>query len=329
MTEDKFWDIIEQTQSDTEDGQLAALTVALDEQSTDDIIAFQTVYYALLDKAYRWDLWAAAYVIIGGCSDDGFDYFCDWLISKGRAVFEAAIADPESLADTDLSGDMSFEEFRYTAGDVYESKAGHDMNLPMSRRGEPLGEPFDERTVDQLFPRLVGDQASANHEPLSSQRSVEGANVVLTELVGKRLTSVTPVLAPGPFRKNAGMAFYFALGRPRLESRAWTIECTDAENLSTLELVEAEMDEAKRPADEALIFERKAQIAEATQELFAGIRNIRMTVETVKRVGHGDLLLTLSNASFCRSITLHSLAGSDGNRNFSVLVKQDDDHYYL
>ncbi|WP_217498085.1 MULTISPECIES: DUF4240 domain-containing protein [Sphingomonas] len=36
-------------------------------------------------RSYRWDLWRAAKVAKGGVSDDGFEYFRTWLISRGRA----------------------------------------------------------------------------------------------------------------------------------------------------------------------------------------------------------------------------------------------------
>ncbi|GAA1585730.1 hypothetical protein GCM10009678_80400 [Actinomadura kijaniata] len=52
----------------------------------------------MLTESYRGDLWGAAYLINGGASDDGFDYFRGWLVSQGRAVYEAALADPDSLA---------------------------------------------------------------------------------------------------------------------------------------------------------------------------------------------------------------------------------------
>ncbi|MFE5591185.1 DUF4240 domain-containing protein [Streptomyces sp. NPDC056549] len=33
----------------------------------------------------------AAYMVNGGCCDDGFDYFRGWLIAQGRNVFERAV----------------------------------------------------------------------------------------------------------------------------------------------------------------------------------------------------------------------------------------------
>jgi hypothetical protein len=49
--------------------------------------------------SYRAPLWAAAYLVNGGCSDDGFDYFRGWLLTQGRAAFERAVDDPDTLAD--------------------------------------------------------------------------------------------------------------------------------------------------------------------------------------------------------------------------------------
>jgi hypothetical protein len=63
-----------------------------------DIVAAQQVLWDLLAESYRNPLWAAAYLINGGCSDDGFDYFRGWLLLQGQEVFDSAVADPDSLA---------------------------------------------------------------------------------------------------------------------------------------------------------------------------------------------------------------------------------------
>ncbi|WP_449342020.1 DUF4240 domain-containing protein [Streptomyces aurantiogriseus] len=38
------------------------------------------------DRAYTWDLWGAAWVLLDGASDDAFDFFRCWLIGQGREV---------------------------------------------------------------------------------------------------------------------------------------------------------------------------------------------------------------------------------------------------
>ena len=65
----------------------------------EDVLEFDRIFGELYWDAYHWDLWAAAYIIEGGCSDDGFMDFRSWLISMGREVYKAAMADAESLAE--------------------------------------------------------------------------------------------------------------------------------------------------------------------------------------------------------------------------------------
>jgi hypothetical protein len=54
---------------------MEALRTELRALSLDEIIAFEVAFRRYLNEAYTWDLWGAAYVIHGGCSDDGFEYF--------------------------------------------------------------------------------------------------------------------------------------------------------------------------------------------------------------------------------------------------------------
>ncbi|WP_230686559.1 DUF4240 domain-containing protein [Catellatospora vulcania] len=67
---------------------------------TEEIADFAQLHDRFEHEAYREDLGAACYLINGGFdSDDPFLYFRNWLIVQGRAVYEAALADPDSLAD--------------------------------------------------------------------------------------------------------------------------------------------------------------------------------------------------------------------------------------
>lgn len=65
-----------------------------------EIVRFQACVEYVAGEALTWNLWAAADLIFGGwCSDDMFCYFQQWLIGFGRPFFEAALADPDVLAD--------------------------------------------------------------------------------------------------------------------------------------------------------------------------------------------------------------------------------------
>jgi hypothetical protein len=104
MNTDRFWDLIESARSAADDpsdsDQVATeASTLLATRPHDEIIAAEHAMFDLLGSSYRLSLWAAAYMINGGCSDDGFDYFRGWLILQGKDVFERVVADPDSLAD--------------------------------------------------------------------------------------------------------------------------------------------------------------------------------------------------------------------------------------
>jgi hypothetical protein len=99
MTEDEFWSLIETSSAEGADELSASLKARLSALQPDQIIEFQKHLYERMVESYRWDLWAIAYIVNGGCSDDGFDYFRGWLIAQGRDYFEAALENPERAAD--------------------------------------------------------------------------------------------------------------------------------------------------------------------------------------------------------------------------------------
>lgn len=164
MTDQQFWTIIEsggpKAQDDPE-RQLAAVRKKLAGLPPDEIRDFQRLFHEKLVAAYSWDLWGAAYVINGGCSDDGFHYFREWLISRGRATYEAAVQHPDSLAgltepDRD---DYEFEDLGYVAHKVYEEQTGVEMvPFETSWPTEPKGHEWDfddDEQVARKLPKLA------------------------------------------------------------------------------------------------------------------------------------------------------------------------------
>ena len=99
MTLKEFWEHIEKTRRKDSDAHVDRLVARLAKLPPGRIIDFHQRWNQLQRAAYNWNLWGAAYLINGGCSDDGFDYFCDWLLLQGRKVYEAALKNPDSLAD--------------------------------------------------------------------------------------------------------------------------------------------------------------------------------------------------------------------------------------
>ncbi|HET9168766.1 MAG TPA: DUF4240 domain-containing protein [Actinospica sp.] len=144
MNTETFWTLIEDSLDHSpghaERGRY--LTARLAELSAEEIPDFQALVDNLCVRADRWDLWGAAARILGGfCSDDGFEYFRLWLIGRGRKVFEPAVADPDSLAEApevqrligrrpsawdDDAEYPSWESLAYLAAEAYASVTGEE-----------------------------------------------------------------------------------------------------------------------------------------------------------------------------------------------------------
>ncbi|MEU6390266.1 DUF4240 domain-containing protein [Streptomyces sp. NPDC046939] len=167
MDETEFWEIVDTTreaaEGDPED-HAELLVDRLLRYDPDSVLDFARHFEARYNRAYRWDLWGAAWVLLGGASDDAFDYFRCWLIGQGREVFEGALHDPDSLAesldafDEDVDGDG--EDLGYAADEAYEELTGTvapDLGLPPAP-AEPEGTPIDfenESLMAGLYPRLT------------------------------------------------------------------------------------------------------------------------------------------------------------------------------
>ena len=114
--------------------------------------------------AYSWPLWGAAYVLQGGCSDDAFSDFRATLISLGRSVYEAALANPESLSEVPYEDEeeVCYEGFQYVKNDVAEEKLGCIPESKICFPDEPSGEEWNDDTVEGLYPLLAAKFESFN-----------------------------------------------------------------------------------------------------------------------------------------------------------------------
>ena len=148
MNINQFWEIIEAAKEKAQgdlDAQVAQMTAALDQLDAEEILAWQQMFNEYQRLSYKSKLWAAAYIINGGCSDDGFDYFRGWLTAQGRNVFLAALRDPDSLADLVEveEGEAEFEDMLGAASSVYLKKLnlGRDYaRFHKDLKGHPLSD---------------------------------------------------------------------------------------------------------------------------------------------------------------------------------------------
>jgi Protein of unknown function (DUF4240) len=159
MNIEEFWRLIENSKRGVDDcdEQSQKLSELLAELEPQEIAGFDAIMRQQLIEAYRWDLWAAAYIINGGCSDDGFEYFRGWLIAQGQDYFEAALKNPEdAAAGVSEGGDVECESILYVANQAYEEKTGSKMQLTNIRYpSEPKGQSWDEDKVEELYPKLA------------------------------------------------------------------------------------------------------------------------------------------------------------------------------
>lgn len=155
---EQFWEIVDHSAqyAGNDAKQIEALKARLETLSQDELISFKHADDIYSSDAYSWLMWGAAYVINSGCSDDGFEYFRSWLISRGSKVCRAAVNDPDSLAELQNVGYAEFELFSYVVDEVYEAKFGTD--IPIIYRGtgsyDPKGEQWEEEDLPQLLPKL-------------------------------------------------------------------------------------------------------------------------------------------------------------------------------
>lgn len=169
MRTEDFWQLIDQARAGAggEPDAVAARAVALlAERAPEEIVGYARHQQRVLAASYRVDLWGAAYLINGGASDDGFEYFRGWLMTQGRTVFARAVADPDALAELPrvraaaLTGEeFHCEDMLAVPWQAYRKATATD--LPADR--EPVPAPDlndfwdfdDEEEARRRLPRLA------------------------------------------------------------------------------------------------------------------------------------------------------------------------------
>ncbi|MEV8324406.1 DUF4240 domain-containing protein [Kitasatospora sp. NPDC056731] len=158
MDLDTFWQIIDDTRTGAADESehADALTEYLAGLAPDQIADFDRHYAQQKARSCTWLLWGAGYLVNGGCSDDGFDYFRDWLIGAGRTLFEQALADPDSLAEllTPDQEELEAEDLAYAATHAYRQLTGADLPSSDITSVPPTGEPWEDEDLPALLPHL-------------------------------------------------------------------------------------------------------------------------------------------------------------------------------
>jgi tetratricopeptide (TPR) repeat protein len=165
-----FWPIIARTTPESGDPEhhARAITQHLVASGTDATLRFAGSFDEALDTLYHWDLWGAAYLALGGCSDDAFEYLRAWVIGAGEVTWALSRDDPQQLFVQLLEGATdpetrwaelgiyAGEPILYAAGRAHEELTGHW--LPVRSRpmpAEPAGHEWEEYELTDRFPVLA------------------------------------------------------------------------------------------------------------------------------------------------------------------------------
>lgn len=167
--ETKFWSLIDKSRTSSEGNyevQCEKLTLLLESEKPEDIAKFDSIFLSLQDKAYTWKLWAAAYVINGGCADDCFIDFRSWLIGQGQNAFNNVISNPDTLVQMKIEPDK-WEGLQYCAIKAYKKLTGKDLplvNINYSKipKGEEL-DMDDQEKMKSILPNLFKKYGSQSN----------------------------------------------------------------------------------------------------------------------------------------------------------------------
>ncbi len=131
LDENVYWNIIDKSLKNTnnQDDQEQYLIKEIEKLSPKEIIGFRLRTDKLLYDTYNSEMWCAGYIMNGGCSDDGFEYFRNWIISRGKTTYYKAKENPDSLISEVIEGEefYDFESFWYVALAAFEHKTGKDL----------------------------------------------------------------------------------------------------------------------------------------------------------------------------------------------------------
>ncbi|OCA88096.1 molybdenum metabolism regulator [Bacillus sp. FJAT-27225] len=172
MERHEFWALIEKSKG--KENQAEWLTEELAKRNAQEIIDFEFWFQGLLNESYQSNLWAAAYIVMGGCSDDSFDYFRGWLIGQGEEAYNQVMANPEYLADyieednLGEEGVPEYEELLSVGLDAYSLKKTGDtewdddtydeLQQALDKKGlkpqTDIDLDWDEDDLEDMYPRL-------------------------------------------------------------------------------------------------------------------------------------------------------------------------------
>lgn len=165
MRTDEFWAVVALATADrpgSPDEVAKRAAAELATRDPEEIVAWDRHLGRVMVASGTEDLWAAAYLINGGCSDEGFDAFRGWLIAHGRETVARAVKEPDSLADmpavrsaADSGAVFEADEVLSIAAQAYELATGGPLPPSETQRTRPdAADLWDFDNEDEMRRRL-------------------------------------------------------------------------------------------------------------------------------------------------------------------------------
>jgi len=207
MTMDEFWNIVDRVHADSPSDMKNKCRLLGDELRrlpAQEVLSFGRHFADCFYKAYHWDIWGAAIIINRGCGDDSFMDFRSTLISLGRAPFEAALRDADSLADFDIDPAWAaYEGYQYVMPEAYEEMTGGEEPPDEDKHRHPqkvTGVPVVEWEMSKRFPRLA---AKYGHK--DSDYAVEKERAAMLEKRKQVAAKLKTILLDGGIIPSSGV----------------------------------------------------------------------------------------------------------------------------
>ena len=169
MTSDEFWSILAEARAhlaadDREHASLGELLVdVLRVLPREAITGWDLCFWKLMASAYRWDLWGVSELVNEHEAEPGFVAFRSWLIGRGREAYEAALADPDAMAEWlprgargEVIGRVDGESIMNAPRRAYV--AAFEQELPTATLDlfrAPRGEPVRDSELTTTYPKVA------------------------------------------------------------------------------------------------------------------------------------------------------------------------------
>lgn len=166
MTKEQFWNYISEARNKFENDfdVISYLTEVMQEKTDEEIFAFGIILDEIMLESYNEKLWCASYLVNGEITEESFDFFRLWLISKGKETYEDVLQNPDNLikyidnpeAEDFVEDFYENEDFFFIAVDAFGQKHKIEVFETIFERYLDEFDNYKEKIgyVDEEYPKI-------------------------------------------------------------------------------------------------------------------------------------------------------------------------------